>query len=233
MIILFDMLGATFGATLAGCLALAGATGAAVYFFMKRKLDEQKQIEEQRTISFQQMQTIVTNEIKNVYELVTVRENFTADISFADDKKFFGKHIPFSDRKFQMSYSGTITCGCDLEAIRFERDALNNRVRIIVPMSRILDIYADVSSFKVHQRSKDFFADEIQLEQQKEMVTADLEAHRQHALQSGILEQANENVRRKLTSIITSRGLNRSFDFEIIFRGSSRALNSSRQNLLR
>ncbi|MBQ3725702.1 MAG: DUF4230 domain-containing protein [Selenomonadaceae bacterium] len=230
---MFDMLGATFGATLAGCLALAGATGAAVYFFMKRKLDEQKQIEEQRTVSFQQMQTIVTNEIKNVYELVTVRENFTADISFADDKKIFGKHIPFSDRKFQMSYSGTITCGCDLEAIRFERDALNNRVRIIVPMSRILDMYADVSSFKVHQRSKDFFADEIQLEQQKEMVTADLEAHRQHALQSGICEQANENVRRKLTSIIVSRGLNRSFDFEIIFRGGTRALNSSRQNLLR
>ena len=227
------MLGATFGATLAGCLALAGATGAAVYFFMKRKLDEQKQVEEQRTISFQQMQTIVTNEIKNVYELVTVRENFTADISFADDKKFFGKRIPFSDRKFQMSYSGTITCGCDLEAIRFERDALNNRVKIIVPLSRIIDLYADVSSFKVHHRSKDFFADEIQLEEQKEMVTADLEAHRQHALQSGILEQANENVRRKLTSIIVSRGLNRSFDFEIIFRGNSRVLNSSRQNLLR
>ena len=101
MIILFDMLGATFGATLAGCLALAGATGAAVYFFMKRKLDEQKQIEKQRTISFQQMQTIVTNEIKNVYELVTVRENFTADISFADDKNFSASTFPSATENFR------------------------------------------------------------------------------------------------------------------------------------
>ena len=84
---MFDMLGATFGATLAGCLSLAAATGAAVYFFMRRKHDAQLQEQQQRTISFRQMQTIVTEELRNVHELITVRKNFTADISFSDDKK--------------------------------------------------------------------------------------------------------------------------------------------------
>ncbi len=229
---MFDMMGATFGATLASCLALAAATGAAVYFFMQRKRDEQ-----QRTISFQQMQTIVTDELRNVHELVTVRKNFTADISFADDKKIplLNVHMPGTHRKFQMSYSGTITCGCDLAAIRFEQDALTGRVKIIVPPSRILDRYADVNSFKVHHQSEGILADDIKLDQQKEMVAADLEAHVQHALQSGILAQADLNVQQRLTSIITSRGLNRSFDFEIVFRGNSgtKILNSSQQNLLR
>ena len=221
---MFDMLGATFGATLAGCLSLAAATGAAVYFFMQRKHDAQLREQQQRTISFRQMQTIVTEELRNVHELITVRKNFTADISFSDDKKipWLNVRMPASNRKFQMSYSGTITCGCDLEAIRFEQDFLTGRVKIIVPPSKILDRYADVNSFKIHHRSKEFFADEINLEQQQEMVAADLEAHVQHALREGILNQADGNVRERLASIIASRNLNRSFDFEIV-----------QQNLLR
>ena len=72
---MFEAMGATFGATLAGCLALVGAAGAAVYFFMRRKHDAQlhEQKEERRPISFEQMQTIIIGEIKNVRELVTVR----------------------------------------------------------------------------------------------------------------------------------------------------------------
>jgi len=229
---LLDMLGATFGATLAGCLALVGATGAAVYFFMRRKHNEQ-----QRTISFQQMQTIVTDEIKNVHELITVRKNFKSIISFNDDKKIplIEVHMPGSDRKFLMDYSGTITCGCDLEAIRFEHNELTNRIKIIVPQSQILDMYADVNSFKVHHQSEGIFADDIKLEQQKEMIMADLEAQRQLALQEGILARADENVRQMLTAIISRRGLNQSFEFEIVFRSndSTRVLNSSQQNLLR
>ena len=236
---MFEAMGATFGATLAGCLVLVGAAGTAVYFFMRRKHDAQlqEQREERRLISLEQMQTIITDEIKNVRELITVRKNFTATISFADEKKIplLKVRMPGGDRKFQMTYSGTMTFGCDLDAIRFERDELSDRVKIIVPPSKIFDIYADVSSFKVQHQSKGFFADEIKLEEQKEMVTADLEAQKQLAVQDGLLAQADENVRQMLSSIISRRGLNQSFDVEIIFRGneSTRILNSPRQNLLR
>ena len=241
---MFEALGAMFGATLAGCLALVGATGAAVYFFMRRKHNEERQEDnrhnqedERQPISFQQMQTIVTNEIKNVHELITVRKNFTSVISFVDDKKIplLKVHMPGSNRKFLMDYSGTITCGCDLEAIRFEREELTNRVKIIVPPSQILDMYADVNSFKVHHQSEGILADDIKIEHQKDMVVADLEEHKQRAIQEGILERADENVRQMLTTIISRRSLNQNFEFEIIFKGNgnTRILNSSQQNLLR
>lgn len=229
---MFDMLGATFGATFAGCLFLVGTAGAAMYFFMGRKHDEErhKQEEERRTISFQQMQTIITEEIKNVRELITVRKNFTSEISFADDKKipFLEVHMPGSDRKFLMDYSGTITCGCDLAAIRFMRDETTNRVKIIVPPSQILDIYADVNSFKIHHQSEGVFADNIKLEHQKEMVAEDLEAHKQLALREGILERADENFRQILAKIISKHELNQSFNIEIVLRGNSstRVLNA-------
>ena len=236
---MFDMIGATFGATIAGCLFLVGTAGAAVYFFMRHKHDEEKhqQEVEQQKISFQQMQTIISEEIKNVHELITVRKNFTSVVSFADDKKIplIKVHMPGSDRKFLMDYSGTITCGCDLEKIRFEREAVTNRVKIIVPPSQILDMYADVKSFKIHHQSEGIFADNLKIEHQQELIAADLEANKQCALQEGILERADENIRQMLTSIISRHSLNQSFDFEIVFRGNrdTRVLNSSQQNLLR
>ncbi|MBR0288018.1 MAG: DUF4230 domain-containing protein [Selenomonadaceae bacterium] len=236
---MFEMVGVSFGATLAGCFFLVGTAGAAMYFFMRRKHDEERhrQEEERRLLSFEQMQTIVTEEIKNVRELVTVRKTFTAEISFADDKKipYLDFHMPGSDRKFQMSYSGTITCGCDLDAIRFERGELSDCVKIIVPPSRILDMYADINSFKIHHQSAGILADDLKLEHQKDLVVEDLEAQKNRAVHEGILEQADESVRQMLTAIISRRGLNQNFEFEIIFRGNSntRVLNSSQQNLLR
>lgn len=236
---MFQTLGATFGITLAGCFILVLAVGAAVYFFMRRKHDEERHNREmeRQKISFEQMQTIISEEIRNVHELVTVRKNFTSVVSFADDKKIplLKVHMPGSDRKFLMDYSGTISCGCDLEAIHFEREEISNRVKIVVPSSTILDMYADVNSFKIHHHDEGIFADNIDLEHQKELIAADLEANKQRALQEGILARADENVRQMLTAIISRRGLNQSFDVEIIFRGNdnTRVLNSSQQNLLR
>ncbi|MBQ7454540.1 MAG: hypothetical protein IJS69_05785, partial [Selenomonadaceae bacterium] len=62
---MFDMLGATFGATLAGCLVLVGTTGAAVYFFMRRQRNESEQ--------FRQLQNIIYAEIRDVCEIALVR----------------------------------------------------------------------------------------------------------------------------------------------------------------
>ena len=226
---MLNTLGATFGATLAICLVLIVVTGVAVWMFMRKK-----KVEESKSMTFQQMQTIVCEEIKNVRELVTVRKNFTSVISFSEDKKIplLNVHMPGSDRKFLMDYSGTIVCGCDLDKIRFSQDG--NHVKIILPHSQILDMYADVHSFKIHNKDAGILASDIQIEEQNDLISADLEAQQQHALQEGLLARADENVQQIVTSIISKRSLNQSFDVEIVFvdSGSSRALPTP-QNFLR
>lgn len=222
-----------FGATLAVCIVLVMVTGVAVYLFMHRKKAE----ETPKPISFQQMQTIISEEIKNVHELVTVRKNFTSVISFANDKKIplINVHMPGSDRKLLMDYSGTIVCGCDLDEIRFSQDRnFGNRVKIIVPQSRILDIYANVNSFKIHHKDAGIFAENIKIEEQNDLIAEDLKCQEQNALQEGLLARADENVRQMLTSIIAKRGLNQSFDWEIVFlnKGNSKVLDVPK-NILR
>ena len=152
--------------------------------------------------------------IQNVNELATVRERFQSIVSFSDGKQlpFLGFWLPGTTRKFIMRYAGVIVCGNDLSRLDISERFAVNRVRVVVPRSRILDIYADVQSFEVYDQQAGLFTS-IRLEDQNREVTADLEEMRQNALKSGILSQADENTRRILTSIVATTGM----EAEIVF----------------
>lgn len=214
---MFDMLGATFGATLAGCLVLVGTTGAAVYFFMRRQRNESEQ--------FRQLQNIIYAEIRDVCEIALVRENFTSSVEIDDDKKIplLNVHMPGTSRKFFMPYSGTIVCGFDLSKANILREG--NKVKIFLPQSKILDAYTDVNSCKPQYQDTGIFA-KIKLEEVNEKISADLEDHKQKSIQAGLLLRANENARQLLWSRILNRGLNRNFDIQITTSGKAPALNA-------
>ncbi|MBR3746871.1 MAG: DUF4230 domain-containing protein [Selenomonadaceae bacterium] len=210
---MFEVFGATFGVTLAGGLVLGAMTFAAGILFMKyRKLKD-------RQILFEQVKSIVREEIRDVCELALVRENFKSVVSVDVDKKlpFFDVHIPGTSRKFLMDYSGTIVCGFDLSGVQISRDgALSNKVKIILPPSKILDIYADVNSFNVHLQDAGLLASNIKIEEQNAWVAADVAEHGQRAVKEGLLLRADDNARKLLLSKIESRGLNGKFEFEIL-----------------
>lgn len=184
--------------------------------------------------SVRQMQTILYEEIHKVRELVTIRKPFTSEVPFNDDRKIFKTniHMPFSDRKILITYSGMIVCGCDLDKIRLARE--DNHIKILVPHSRILDCYADVKSFKISYQDAGLLAKDFQIEEQNALIKADLEKRQREAVQKGLLTEANEEVRQMLANIIERRGLNQNFDVQIIFlrQGNSQIVTAS-QNFLR
>ena len=130
--------------------------------------------------------------IQNVNELATVRERFQSIVSFSDGKQmpFLGFCLPGTTRKFIMRYAGVIVCGNDLSKLNISERFAVNRVRVVVPRSRILDIYADIQSFEVYDQQAGLFTS-IRLEDQNREVTADLEEMRQNALKSGILSHGH------------------------------------------
>ena len=157
--------------------------------------------------------------IQNVNELATIRERFQSIVSFSEGKPmpFLGLNFPGTTRKFMMRYAGTIVCGNDLSKVDISERFAVNRVRVVVPRSRILDIYADIHSFEVYDQQAGLFT-AIRLEDQNREVTADLEEMRQNALRSGILSQADENARRILSSIVAATGM----EAEIVFDDGER-----------
>ena len=147
-------------------------------------------------------------------------ERFQSIVSFSDGVKIPGlnMNIPGTTRKFMLKYYGTIVCGCDLSKAQVSERFDVNRVRITLPHSEILDVYADVHSFEVYDQSAGIFTS-VKLEDQNREVNADLEKVRVHELEKGILTQSDENVRKILTSVVASTGM----EAEIVFTGNERA----------
>ncbi|MBQ6969577.1 MAG: DUF4230 domain-containing protein [Synergistaceae bacterium] len=165
------------------------------------------------------VRTTILSGIQNVSELATIRERFQSIVTFSDGVKIPGLNvnIPGTTRKFMLKYYGTIVCGCDLTKAQVSERFDINRVRITLPHSEILDIYADVHSFEVYDQSSGIFTS-VKLEDQNREVNADLEKVKAHELQKGILSQADENVRKILTSVVASTGM----EAEITFTDNSR-----------
>ena len=165
------------------------------------------------------VRTTILSGIQNVSELATIRERFQSIVSFSDGVKIPGLNMNFpgTTRKFMLKYYGTIVCGCDLSKAQVSERFDVNRVRITLPHSEILDIYADVHSFEVYDQSAGIFTS-VKLEDQNREVNADLEKVKAHELERGILAQSDENVRKILTSVVASTGM----EAEIMFTDEGR-----------
>lgn len=160
----------------------------------------------------QSVRSTLLQGIKNVKDLATIRQNFQSIVIFEDTKAILGFSLPGTGRKFILKYSGTITCGNDLSKIRISERFAVNRVRVVVPRSKLLDLYADMKSIQVYDQKAGFFTS-IELQDQNREIANNLEEVRQDALQSDILRRADENTRTVLASLITSLGM----EAEVIF----------------
>ena len=194
------------GAALAVIIALVISISINVFLFTHRKTSN---INHNRSI-----RTTILSGIENVSELATLRERFQSIVTFEDGKKipFINMNFPGTTRKFMLKYYGTIVCGCDLSKAQVSERYDVNRVRITLPRSEILDVYADIHSFEVYDQSAGIFTS-VKLEDQNREVDADLAKVKEHSIQNGILAHSDDNVRKILTSVVASTGM----EAEIIF----------------
>ena len=190
-------------ATIAIILALVISVTINVLLITRKKINQNRSI-----------RSTILSGIQNVSELATIRERFQSVVVFSEGMKipFLNVNFPGTTRKFMMKYYGTIVCGCDLSKAQVSERFDVNRVKITLPQSKILDVYADVNSFEVYDQSAGIFTS-VKLEDQNREVIADLEKVKIHELQNGILDQSNENTRKILTSIVATTGM----EAEIIF----------------
>ena len=194
------------GAAIAMTLALVISVAFNVILFMKRTPAA-------KNLNRSVRSTILSG-IENVSELTTIRESFQSIVTFEDGKKipFVNMNFPGTTKKFMLKYSGTIVCGCDLSKAQVSEPYAGDKIRITLPQSEILDIYADVHSFEVYDQRAGIFTS-VKLEDQNREVNSDLEKVKAHSVESGILLQANENVRKILGSVAASTGMKAEISF--------------------
>ena len=154
------------------------------------------------------VRSVIMNGIMNVSELATIRRNFQSIVTFSDSKKIPGTNmdIPGTTKKFMLRYNGTIVCGCDLTKVKVSESYGNGRVKISLPHSEILDVYADFQSLEIYDQSAGIFTS-VKLEDQNREIMADLENVKANELQNGILELADGNVKHILETVVAPTGM--------------------------
>lgn len=207
------------GAAIAITLALVISIALNVILFSRSKSPS---VNHNRSIR----ETILSG-IENVSELATIRESFQSIVTFEDGKKipFMNMNFPGTTKKFMLKYCGTVVCGCDLSKAQISERYDSGKVKIILPHSQVLDVYADVHSFEVYDQRAGIFTS-VKLEDQNREVEADLEKIKVHSVENGILAHSDENVRKILTSVVASTGMNA----EIIFSGNEKQISLEKEN---
>jgi len=162
----------------------------------------------------QSVRSVLLQGIRNVRELATIRQHFEAVVMHRDSKSLLGLALPGTGRKFILKYSGVVTCGNDLSRIRISERFAVNRVRMEIPRSRLIDLYADMKSIQVYDQKAGIFTS-VQLEDQNREIAANLEELRHDVLKGDLLRRANENTRMVLTSLAASLGM----EAEVVFEG--------------
>ncbi len=209
-------------------LMLIVGMGIGVYWFLRRRRRQQpttKSISAKKPVVVRNDYAVhyaILKEIQEVAELIIVRENFHEVVHYSDSAKttlpFFDHEIsiPGTSKDLLIEYRATITCGCkNLDAIKIERSTLprGNGIRLIVPYSQILDRYVEPNSVKVHNKSEQIFASDIDLEQQNQILAVHLDELVQKETENGLLEKSNDCIRSRLLNIAHKNGVTA----EIIF----------------
>ncbi len=158
------------------------------------------------------VRSTILQSIQNVKELTTVRQYFQSVVSYKDTKTVYGVYVPGTERRFLLRYSGVLTCGSDLEKIQISERFAVNHVRIVVPRSKVLDIYPDMKSVEVYDQKAGIFTS-LTLNEQNREIADDLEKMRHGVMQHDTLRRADENTRALLTSLLASLDM----EAEIIF----------------
>ena len=134
---------------------------------------------------------VLENRLTAISELATVTYSYTNMAQFESSNDFYGMKVPFTTKKFILTYDREIKAGVDLSLARVE--LRGTEVRVELPEAAILSHSIDEDSVEVFDEKtsifnpftvEDFTA--FRQDQQQEM--------ERRALEKGLLEEAGEKA---------------------------------------
>lgn len=148
-----------------------------------------------------------------VKKLTTIEQFVEGNIPLKKHKKLLNFNV--GTNECTLIYKGKITCGCDLQQIRFvPSENISGGVKILTPHCRIMEAFVDINTINiVYEKKSRFLTPEITPEEQNAVIRDDFEKKKQHKIDEGILTLADEKVYDMLLKLSD----NKKISVEIIF----------------
>lgn len=142
---------------------------------------------------------VIGNQLTQISELVTVSYQYTNMAQFTSSNDFYGVTIPFTTKKFILTYDGEIKAGVDLSQARV--DVTDAAVTVTLPAPRLLSHEIREDSIEVFDEKTSIFNpftvedfSSFQADQKAEM--------EQKAVEKGLLEQAAEKANDSISALL-------------------------------
>lgn len=143
--------------------------------------------------------TVLKQQIVNINELTTVEYHYTTMGQFENSTDFYGMKVPFTTKRFIVSYDGVIKAGVDLGGI--EIAVSETVITVTLPKAEILSHQVDESSFQIYDEKSGLF-NRIKLEDYNRFQLEQKKTMEDKALSSGILSEAYSNAENTVRNII-------------------------------
>ncbi|MDU5913950.1 MAG: DUF4230 domain-containing protein [Anaerococcus vaginalis] len=142
---------------------------------------------------------LIQNRIESVKELTSLKYSYTNMGQFENSNKFYGYDIPFTQKKFIVSYDGVISCGVDLDKMDVKINGKN--INIKLPKSKILshEIYED--SLKIFDQKTSIF-NPIKVEDYNDFAKKQKKSVEKKAIERGILTEADKKCKKAVKDIV-------------------------------
>ncbi len=158
---------------------------------------------------------LIQNRIESAKELTSLKYSYTNMGQFENSNKFYGYDIPFTQKKFIVSYDGVISCGVDLDKMQVKVNGKN--IDIKLPKSKILshEIYED--SLKIFDQKTSIF-NPIKVEDYNDFAKKQKKSVEEKAIERGILTQADKKCKKAIKDIINIDNSLKDYTINIQFK---------------
>ena len=143
---------------------------------------------------------LLGQQLQTVQELVSVEYHYTNMGKFENQVDFYGWKVPFTTKRFLVSYDGLVKAGVDLSGATVEVDEVQKSVTITLPESRILSHEIPEDSIQVFDETRNIF-NPITIEDYTGFTRDQKAEVEQRAIDEGLLTGASEKAREAVETL--------------------------------
>ena len=156
---------------------------------------------------------IVKNQILSVKELTTLKYKYTNVGSFENQSEFYGMKVPFTHKKFIISYDGEVNAGINLEEAQVLLDDQNKKVNIRLPKAKILNHFIDEDSLTVFDEKNSIF-NKLEIKDFSNFRKDEMKKVEDDLLSKGFLDEADDKTREAIKEILKINPLLEDYDIQ-------------------
>lgn len=158
--------------------------------------------------------TILTNRLNSIRELSTLEYKYTKMVTYSNVKTFYGWEVPFTEKKFIITYNGSIKSGIDLNDVTVAVDNNKKEIKVNLPEAKILSHEIDEDSIKIFDEKNSIF-NPLKVEDFKSFATDQKDSVEKEAIKKGLLTEAEKHSKDAILETFSIDGL--LDDYKVIF----------------